>query len=140
MHDRGLPRPKLQLLIYPVIDDRSVQPGQERNFHRVWDVRSNRFGWGAYLGGRSDVPDHAAPARRQDFRGLPPAWIGVGTLDLVHDEAVAYAARLRQAGIPVALEIVEGAFHGFDAAAPKAEVSKRFIAAQIEAMRRARQT
>ena len=107
---------------------------------RVWDVRDDRFGWGSYLGDRSDVPDPAAPARRQDFHGLPPAWIGVGTLDLVHDENLAYAARLRDAGIPVTLEVVEGAFHGFDAAAPKAEVSERFIAAQIEAMRLALQT
>jgi acetyl esterase/lipase len=139
LHDRGLPSPRLQLLAYPVLDDRSVRREHTRDFHRVWDVCSNRFGWSAYLGGRPDVPDHAAPARRQDFHGLPPAWIGVGTLDLVHDEALAYAARLREAGTPVTVEIVEGAFHGFDAAVPKAPVSRRFIAAQVDAMRRALQ-
>jgi acetyl esterase/lipase len=136
VHDRGRPPPKLQLLIYPMLDDRSVRPELDRPYFRAWDVKSNQLGWKSYLGG-AEATEHAAPARRSDLRGLPPAWIGVGTLDLFHDEDVAYAARLREAGVPVTLEIVEGAFHGFDAIARKAGVSQRFIAAQIAAMQKA---
>src|SRR5262249_11760100 len=50
VHDRGLPPPRLQVLLYPVLDDRSVKPEHARDFHRVWDVCSNRLGWSAYLG------------------------------------------------------------------------------------------
>jgi acetyl esterase/lipase len=74
---------------------------------------------------------------RQDLSGLPPAWIGVGTLDLFHDEDVRYAKRLRDAGVPCDLEIVDGAFHGFDQLAAKSSVSQGFFAGQIAALRRA---
>jgi acetyl esterase/lipase len=72
------------------------------------------------------VPAYAAPARRRDLRGLPPAWIGVGTCDLFHDEDVAYAVRLRAAGVPCTLEVVDGAFHAFDLVAPKSAVVTGF--------------
>jgi acetyl esterase/lipase len=42
----------------------------------------------------------AVPARLEDLTGLPPAWWGVGTLDLFHDEDIAYAERLRAADVP----------------------------------------
>ncbi len=65
------------------------------------------------------MPDDAVPARADDLSGLPPAWIGVGTLDLFHDEDLEYAERLRAAGVPCEVSVVEGAFHGFEAIAPK---------------------
>ncbi|WP_318779253.1 alpha/beta hydrolase fold domain-containing protein [Arthrobacter sp. AET 35A] len=80
---------------------------------------------------------YAAPARREDLTGLPPAWIGVGTLDLFHDEDIAYAAKLRAAGVPCALEIVDGAFHGFDALFSNKPVSRTFWRAQAAALQSA---
>ena len=79
----------------------------------------------------------AAPARRNDLTGLPPAWIGVGTLDLFYEESTAYAERLRDAGVPVHLEVARGAFHAFDFIAPKASVSQRFFASQCRSLRAA---
>lgn len=147
LHDRQRPPPLLQVLIYPMLDDRTTLRVIDGQHHRLWNAASNAFGWRAYLGvapGSPGVSDHAAPARRENLAGLPPAWIGVGTLDLFHDEDVAYAARLREAGVPTTLEIVDGAFHGFDAAAPKKPVSVRFFDAQVaaieEALRRADET
>jgi acetyl esterase/lipase len=69
----------------------------------VWHNRSNRAGWSAYLGrapGAPELPAYAAAARRADLRGLPPAWIGVGDLDLFLDEGRAYAERLERPGSP----------------------------------------
>jgi acetyl esterase/lipase len=79
----------------------------------------------------------AVPARREDLSGLPPAWVGVGTFDLFHDEDVAYAERLRAAGVPCEVEIVAGAFHGFDGIVPKAHVSQAFFNSQCALLRRA---
>ena len=45
----------------------------------------------ATLAGTDDVPAYAAAARVDDVAGLPPAWIGVGSLDVFRDEDVAYA-------------------------------------------------
>jgi len=82
-------------------------------------------------------PEKAAPAHRADLSGMPPAWIGVGSRDLFHDECRAYSERLRQAGVAVHEEIAEGAFHAFDLIAPNASVSQRFFASQCRAIRSA---
>ena len=130
--DRGGASPALQVLVYPMLDDRTALRTDidERNF-RLWTNRSNRYGWSSYLGappGSADVSPHAAPARASDeqLAGLPPAWIGVGTLDLFHDEDVLYAQRLRAAGVECELYVVDGAFHGFDGMTSRASVTRAF--------------
>ena len=137
-HDRPGPEPMFQLLVYPMLDDRTVTRTDmdTRDVH-VWTPGSNRYGWTSYLGqepGGADVSPYAAPARREDLRGLPPAWIGVGSNDLFHDEDLEYARRLRSAGVDCTVQVVPGAFHGFDALFPKAEVSRRFWRDQAAAL------
>lgn len=132
--DRAEVSPAFQLLTYPMLDDRSSATAPGANY-RLWDNRSNSFGWAAYLG-HAD-PRDAVPARHDDLSGLPPAWIGVGTHDLFHDEDLAYAERLRDAGVPCEVETVPGAFHGFDLVLPKAQVSRRFFDSQCDSLRAA---
>ncbi|MCT7658887.1 alpha/beta hydrolase [Mycobacterium deserti] len=133
--DRGEVPLVAQLLVYPMLDDRTVDRDLDNPGHRLWNQSSNRFGWSAYLGDADRTV--AVPARRDDLSGLPPAWIGVGALDLFHDEDLAYAERLRAAGVPCRVEVVEGAFHGFDAILPKAEVSVSFFNSQCALLREA---
>jgi acetyl esterase/lipase len=117
-HDRGKYPVAFQLLVYPMLDDRTALRRDIDDARlRLWHTRSNRYAWRAYLGqppGGADVSPYAAPARRHDLSGLPPAWIGVGTCDLFYEEDLAYAARLKDAGVPCELHVVEGAYHGFD--------------------------
>jgi len=80
------------------------------------------------------VPPLAAPARYDDLSGLPPAWIGVGTNDLFHDEDVTYARRLQQAGVACTLHVVPGAYHNFDSFEAKAAISRAFVKAQTTAL------
>lgn len=129
--DRGDVTPAFQLLVYPMLDDRSSSlPANPR--YRLWNARANRFGWKAYLGDAD--PQLAAPGRRDDLSGLPPAWIGVGSHDLFLNEDLAYARRLANAGVPCHVEVVEGAFHGFDLVAPNAQVSQEFFASQCQGL------
>lgn len=135
---RGVVAPCFQLLSYPMLDDRTVLRTDldERHF-RLWNNEANRFGWTSYLGGEPGLPglsSLAAPAREENLAGLPPAWIGVGTLDLFFDEDVAYAKRLRTAGVACELHIVEGAFHGFDSVAARAEVTRSYRIEQVQAL------
>lgn len=132
--DRGEVAPVLQLLTYPMLDDRSSTT-PDNPAYRLWNPGSNHFGWAAYLGDAD--PDEAVPARHDDLSGLPPAWIGVGTNDLFHDEDLAYAERLDHAGVRCDVEVVPGAFHGFDLMAPKAPVSQAFFASQCTSLRSA---
>jgi acetyl esterase/lipase len=134
-HDRAEVAVAAQLLAYPMLDDRSAtQPGLHDPKHRLWTQKSNEFGWSAYLGDAD--PNVAVPARRDDLRGLPPAWIGVGTLDLFHTEDLAYAERLKAAGVSCDILEIPGAFHGFDGFVTKAQVSQSFFASQVAFLRR----
>lgn len=131
-----------QLLIYPELDDRT---GSTRTVppaigHFLWTAESNRLAWSSLLGvpaGSSKVPAAAVPARVASVDGLPPAWIGVGSIDLFVEEGMEYARRLLHAGIATELLIVPGAFHGFDIVAPDAAVSKQFTASWKSALRKA---
>lgn len=135
VRDRGEIDVVAQVLAYPMLDDRTaLRADADHPGLRVWNQASNRFAWRAYLGDAD--PDVAVPGRRTDLAGLPPAWVGVGTFDLFHDEDLAYAEKLRAAGVPCEVVVVEGAFHGFDGAVPKAGVSREFFASQCAMLRR----
>jgi acetyl esterase/lipase len=140
VHDRQAIQPAFQLLVYPMLDDRTSAGSHLADpSHLVWNQESNRFGWEAYLGatcGSADLPPYAVPSRRDDLSGLPPAWIGVGSLDLFHAEAVAYAQQLQACGVACELFTVPGAFHGFDQFAQRSQLVRDFRQAQIDAMRR----
>ncbi|ORV85921.1 alpha/beta hydrolase [Mycobacterium interjectum] len=131
-HDRQDVSLAFQLLVYPMLDDRT---GADRSGHKrlMWTETDNQQAWRWYLKGAN--PAGAAPARREDLSGLPPAWIGVGTLDLFYQECLDYGRRLREAGVRVHLEIVPGAFHAFDQIADKAPISVKFFASQCAHLR-----
>jgi acetyl esterase/lipase len=108
---------QFQLLIYPMLDDRTVTLVDPHPFtgEFIWRAEANRFGWTALLGqepGGPDVLPYAAAARAQHLEGLPPTYISVGTLDLFKED-IEYAGRLIRAGIPTELHVYPGAFHGF---------------------------
>ena len=131
-HDRNDVKLAFQLLVYPMLDDRTgaKQGGQRRI---MWTETDNQLAWRWYLNGAD--PEQAAPARRDDLSGLPPAWIGVGTLDLFYEECLEYARRLREAGVRVHEEIAPGAFHAFDQIVDRAPVSVKFFTSQCEHLR-----
>jgi acetyl esterase/lipase len=139
-HDLGEVAVAFQLLVYPMLDDRTVtRPKRDFRGARVWQPKDNHYGWTSYLGvepGSVGVSPYAAPARREDLAGLPPAWIGVGTLDVFHDEDVEDARRLEAAGVPCELVIVPGGFHGFDVLFRKKPVGEAFWQSKVDALRR----
>lgn len=139
-HDRGGAPIAFQLLVYPMLDDRTVLHADHAGTDAlVWTRRSNRFGWTAYLGHppreNEDRP-YAAGARREDLSGLPPAWIGVGDLDLFHAEDVDYARRLAEVGVPCELHEEPGMYHGADSLmAARSPAMRAFRLRQVEALR-----
>ena len=131
-----------QLLIYPQLDDRtgSARLVPPAIGHFLWDAGANRLAWSSLLGepaGSSKVPAAAVPARVESVVGLPPAWIGVGAIDLFVEEDMEYARRLVHAGVATELVVVPGAYHGFDVLVPDAAASRRFTASWKAALRKA---
>lgn len=137
--DRKGPAIAFQNLVYPMLDDRpSLAEGKNAGAF-IWNRRSNRFAWDAYLpflAGAKDTPSYAAPARAMTFSGLPPVWLSVGALDLFLEQDLLFVRNVAAGGTPVELVVYPGAYHVFDQA-PDAAVAKRARAARMEALKRA---
>jgi acetyl esterase/lipase len=134
--DRGLPVAR-QILIYPMLDDRTTEPDPALAPWAGWSYDDNYTGWHALLGdliGGPDVPGYAAPARAKDVSGLPPTYIEVGELDIFRDEAIEYARRIALTGTSIELHVHPGCPHGFDRIAPQAGVVRRARADRLRAL------
>lgn len=126
--DHGGPALCAQLLQCPMLDDRletlsSRQYVDEGTLSR----ESCETGWDALLGtrrGGEGVSIYAAPGRATDLSGLPPAFIEVGSAETLRDENVAYASLLWASGVQAELHVWPGAFHRFQAFAPKAALTQ----------------
>lgn len=126
--DRGGPPLAQQLLLAPMLDDRTAHLDPRPHPYLTWDYDDNVTAWGAYLGdmaGSDDVSPYAAPARADDLSDLPPAYIDVGGLDIFCDEILTYARRLMAAGVPTEFHVHAGAPHGFEMFAPQTDVALR---------------
>lgn len=111
-----------QLLVYPMLDDRTDSAGTMASKFLTWTVADNQTGWNALLEGKAgtdDVPEYAAPARATNLGGLPPTYVEVGTLDLFRDEDEKFANDLEAAGVEVEFHLRHGAPHGFEVFSPE---------------------
>jgi acetyl esterase/lipase len=134
--DRGVGVAR-QILVYPMLDDRTTTPDPELAPYAAWSYDDNYTGWHALLGeavGGPDVPYSAAPARATDLSGLPPTFIDTGELDIFRDECVEYARRIAATGTSVELHVHPGCPHGFDRM--PIPVGERAIADRIRVLRR----
>jgi acetyl esterase/lipase len=139
LRDEDDVRPIGQWLWCPMLDDRTAARRElDQPSHWVWDNQRNHFGWRSYLAaepGAATFPPYAVPARRDDLAGLPPAWIGVGDIDLFHDEDQVYAARLTEAGVPVTFTVVPDAPHGFEVWGSETVISRTHIGTALDWLR-----
>lgn len=119
--DAGWPL-ALQLLFYPGTAGHQ-NTVSHRNFAKGFLLEEEHIDYffNHYLRGADDRNDwRFAPldgvdesGHVRDLDGVAPAWIGLAECDPLVDEGVAYADRLRMAGVPVDLEIYPGVVHGF---------------------------
>ncbi|WP_433562858.1 alpha/beta hydrolase [Nocardia sp. CA-151230] len=135
--DRKGPAITKQILVMPMLDDRTPDPDPRLAPFVLWSWDDNRTAWQAILGdaaGGPDTPAAAAPARVADPAGLPPAYIEVGQLDIFRDEALTYALRLSRAGVPVEFHLYPGVPHRFDTVAFSSDIARRVLADRVRAL------
>ena len=114
MKAAGGPMPAFQWLIYP-----STALGTRTRSYELFEdgflLTGDLMEWfqSNFLAGgdRSDL--RASPLHAEDLSGLPPAYVATGGFDPLRDEGEQYAARLREAGVPVALQRFETLPHAF---------------------------
>ncbi|AWP82963.1 alpha/beta hydrolase [Bordetella bronchiseptica] len=80
------------------------------------------FYWN-YLRAGDDPRDPRISPVHADLRGLPPAFMAITELDLLHDANQDMAARLREAGVDVQAKVYPGTVHSFLEAVSLAQVS-----------------
>jgi acetyl esterase len=113
--DDGAPPPAMQLLIYPVAETGRELPSR-RSFAEGFLLtrRDMAYYEDRYLPPGTDRNDpRVAVLQAKDLAGLPPAYVATAGFDPLRDEGEAYAARLREAGVPVALRRHPGLVHSF---------------------------
>ncbi|KQW93455.1 esterase [Massilia sp. Root418] len=111
----GRAQPVLQMLLYPCTS--SVQDsGSHRRYASGYLLEADTLQWmfGHHLNHESERCDwRFAPLLAPGLEGLAPAHIALAEFDPLLDEGRAYAARLREAEVPVALDVYPGMVHDF---------------------------
>jgi len=117
LRDEAGPPVERQILLYPCL----VPPGvggfasyEQYADGPLMSKAEMQWFWNHYLRSEADERDAAAaPLLAGDLSGLPAATVVVAELDPLRDEGLAYAERLRTAGVPTEVEVFRGAAHGF---------------------------
>jgi acetyl esterase/lipase len=135
--DGGLQPPLAkQILIYPMLDARTIKTDAALDKFLTWSADCNITGWHALLGNDFDgssVSPYASAAYAKDLSGLPSTYIDVGGLDLFLQEDLAYASNLAKAHVEVELHVYPGLPHGFEGFAPQISSIQRAFANRIKA-------
>jgi acetyl esterase/lipase len=106
-----------QSMYYPVTD-----AGQDTGTYREFaggpylTAKSMEWFWDAYapdLARRAEITASPLRASRDQLAGLPPAFVIVDEADVLREEGEAYAAELREAGVPVTTVRYDGIIHDF---------------------------
>ena len=111
----GGPRIDCQVLVYPVTDaDFDTDGYRDPANQLMLTTDAMRWFWDHYVPDPADRQDpDVAPIRAGRLAGLPPAVVLTAEYDVLRDEGEAYAARMRDAGVPVELRRFAGQMHGF---------------------------
>ncbi|MFN3861104.1 MAG: alpha/beta hydrolase [Roseateles sp.] len=111
--DRGLPL-KGQLLITPGTDAHASHDSHRRFAEGfLLDAKSIEWFFDHYIDQAQRTDWRFAPLLADDHAELAPAAVLLAEADPLVDEGLAYADRLRAAGVPVQLELVRGVTHDF---------------------------
>jgi acetyl esterase len=112
--DAGLPL-ALQMLVYPGTTAHQDTASHARHADGPLLTKAMiDFFFAQYVRTDADRDDwRFAPLLADDVDGVAPAWICLAECDPVVDEGIAYADKLRAAGVPVDLEIYRGVIHEF---------------------------
>jgi acetyl esterase len=104
----------LQLLFYPGTAEDEESPSHKKYSHDLVLEKAHIDWFFDQFIPREQRGDwRFAPLNAPDVDGVAPAWFGLAELDPLVDDGIAYADKLRLAGVPVDLEIYRGVTHEF---------------------------
>ncbi|WP_235615857.1 alpha/beta hydrolase [Brevibacillus reuszeri] len=113
--DEGGPAISAQVLIYPVTN-LDYNTGSYEAFQKGFGLDRELMKWfgNHYIARQEDQTNkYVAPLLADDVSKLPPAFVITAENDVLRDEGLAYAERLREAGVTVESMCEEGLVHGY---------------------------
>jgi len=137
---QGTPQPAYQLLIYPLVSNSAALPSYIQEAHaKPLDTPSVKWFERYYLRTPADaLSPYVAPLQQaRDLRGLPPATVITDQFDPLRSEGEAYAARLRQAGVPVHATRYNGVTHEFFTTSAVVDKARQAVAEAAAGLRSA---
>lgn len=142
IHDRGGPQPAGAWLFAPGTDDRIAASNPEEarrpGSHFIIDRKTYLElvpEFSGHAAGSAEMPDYVFPNRRKDLSGLPPTWLYCGSIELFREEIGVYAERLKAAGVPTELVVIDGAVHAFEVLAPRTKLAQHLFTQAIAWLR-----
>ena len=113
--DEELLMPCAQMLIYPVADRAQHYPSLRTCENATWTREANIRMWKLYLSGYEPTEnDYAVPMEHKSFPDYPLTYVEAAEMDTLCDQDIAYAGKMKEAGVDVTLREIPGAYHGFD--------------------------
>lgn len=136
--EKGAPKLAFQMLLFPV-----TQIGGEtrslREFAQGYFLERATLDWffSHYLPADADRTDpRISPLLAKDVSGLPSAYVMLGGFDPLHDEGLAYAEKLRAAGVSATIADYPDLVHDFiymQAVLPQAPEAMKAAAGALKA-------
>lgn len=126
-----------QLLFYPNTDAAQTTDSYRR-YRDGFGLTASTMRWfrDHYIRIDADIADwRVSPLRANSLVGAPPAFVGIAGLDILADEATAYANRLRQEGVRVLSRLWPGQIHGFVSMGAYIPAARQAIAEAVAAWR-----
>ena len=104
-----------QLLIYPCNGPEYVDSSDVPNAEAFGlTQRGMKWLWEQYLNGPADRTNpYAVPHSAKSYQGLAPAIMFTAEYDVLRQDGIDYAAKLKAAGVPTAYIDCPGMIHGF---------------------------
>ena len=104
-----------QALVYPVCDAGVGATGSYARYGEGHFMTTGDMRWflDQYASGVDPADPRLSPLAAEDLTGAAPATIVLAECDPLHDEGVAYARKLEQAGVEVELREYPGQIHPF---------------------------
>lgn len=123
--DKGGPAIRYQVLFWPVTDA-NFDTQSYKQFAQNYFLTRNmmQWFWDSYLPDKNQrLNRYASPlqATIEQLKNMPPALIIVAGNDVLHDEGIAYANKLKSAGVNVDLQVYPGTIHDFGLLNPLAK-------------------
>lgn len=105
-----------QLLAYPVTDHCEAGATSYATHASGYSLGRDtmRWFWSHYVNEAPVLNDpYLCPLQAKSLTEMPPTYLITAEFDPLHDEGEAYAHRLKEAGVPVQYECLQGHMHGF---------------------------